>query len=348
MARVLRPISAGRFGAVLVAIAGSTACAGGPQVVRVFDGQAIAGPYIGEEAYGAYARGAVLEASGDDRNAAVAYERALDSSPESAPIWVRLGAVKCRLGTSAQPAFVEARRLDPEYAPLWREWARCSFEHGLVEPARPLAERALALDPDDEQTTLLLAAIERKLGRRDRATALLVAQGVRDSGSGAVWRAVLTSAQRTKDPSLAALARAGLDRARLPDPSTTRAASLGAAIDRALLADELDLARQLAPRARLSGSALAIRAVLVGAPRAALNQSDFVLDADPGNTDAWIAGLVAADLLGDDARFEDKLAQGLAMTTRPSGPAARLYAELLERRLGADAARAWRQATGKP
>lgn len=332
-----------------MATAAAAACARGPDVVRVFDGEARVGPYITHETYAAYARGALLEASGEYQQAEVSYEKALADSPESAAIWVRLAAVRCRLGGAIEPGLAQARRLNPDYAPIWREWALCTLERGQASEARALAERALALDPDDESTTLLLARIEEQLGNEERSAELLLAHGIRGPGSGAVWRAALDLAERTKDPTLAALARAGLDRAGLPDPTyaTQRARSraLLDAIDRALLADELDLARQLAPRARLSADALAVRAAVIGAARAALNQADFVLEADATNTDAWIAGLVAADLLDDEACFEDRLTRWSPPNTAPRPEAARLLGALLERRMGPEAARAWLQAT---
>ncbi|MBN1607724.1 MAG: tetratricopeptide repeat protein [Polyangiaceae bacterium] len=324
--------------------ASATACAS-TQVVRVFDGQATAGPYVSDETYAAYVRGALLEASGEYQSAAAAYERALVDSPESAAIWVRLAAVRCRLGATAQAELSQAYQLDPEYAPLWREWAQCSLGRGQAARARTLAERGLALDPDDDQTTLLMARIEEQLGHTERSGELLVAQGMRSSGSGAVWRAALKLAQRGKDATLARIARAGLRHAGLPDPTRAtqgaRRLALLAVIDRALLADDLDLARQLAPRARLSAGALAVRAAVVGAARAAHNQAGFVLDADPINADAWIAGLVAADLLDDEARFESSLARWSPAMGTPSPEAARLYHDLLGRRVGSAAAHAW-------
>jgi hypothetical protein len=339
------PYSPWLLGALVAVATSLTACASGSEVVRVFDGQATAGPYISDEAYGAYARGALLEASGEYTDAATAYERALDASPGSAAIWVRLAAVRCRLGASVESELTEAYRLDPEYAPLWREWAQCSLGRGQAARARTLAERALAFDPDDEQTTLVLARIEERLGNAERAGELLVAQGVRSSGYAGIWRAALELAERRKDATLARLARAGLGRAGLRDPTrathAVRSRALLAAIDRALLSNELDLARQLAPRAQLSAGALAVRAAAVGAARAAHNQADFVLDADPDNADAWIAGLVAADLLDDEARFETCLARWSASMSTPSPEAARLYRDLLDRRVGSAAARAW-------
>jgi tetratricopeptide (TPR) repeat protein len=331
-------------GLVLIA-ASATACASGTDVVRIFDGQPTVGPYISDQAYAAYARGALLEASGEYQGAATAYERALDASPESAAIWVRLAAVRCRLGEPVESVISEAYKLDPEYAPLWREWAQCSLGRGQATRALTLAERALALDPDDEQTTLIMARIEEQLGNAERSGALLVAQGLRNPGSGAAWRAALELAERKKDATLARLARSGLGRAGLPDPTRAakgaRSRALLAAIDRALLSDELDLARQLASRARLSAGTLAVRAAAVGAVRAAYNQADFVLDADPSNADAWIAGLVAADLLDDEARFADGLARWSPAMGTPSPEAARLYRDLLARRVGSAAAQLW-------
>jgi hypothetical protein len=71
-----------------------------------------------------------------------------------------------------------------------------------------------------------------------------------------------------------------------------------------------------------------------------------VLTADPDDGDAWVAALVAADLQRDAAAFERAL---LALGRHPVAPGAlgaRLFAQVLERRLGDAAAAAWLKAHG--
>jgi hypothetical protein len=75
-------------------------------------------------------------------------------------------------------------------------------------------------------------------------------------------------------------------------------------------------------------------------PLQALARAERRLAADPEDTDAWTAGLVAADLLGDEDRF-GKLLRVLGEAPLPMTKAAlaRLV-ELVGRRCGPEAAAA--------
>ena len=148
-----------------------------------------------------------------------------------------------------------------------------------------------------------------------------------------------TAAQRTS------LARAppsgGSTNAGTPEAAPPRSA-----IDRALLDGDLDRARELALRARMHASALAVRAAALGALQPALEQSALVLAADPSSSDARVAALVAADLATDAARFDRALEQLDDDPLEPGPLATWLLADLLRRRVGPDAAKAWLAARG--
>ena len=74
---------------------------GAGTVTRVSNGVAVEGRYVPPEAYAAYAKGAFLEARGDDAAALAQYRLALDHDPDAPEILARLGAVQCRLSARA-------------------------------------------------------------------------------------------------------------------------------------------------------------------------------------------------------------------------------------------------------
>jgi hypothetical protein len=102
----------------------------------------------------------------------------------------------------------------------------------------------------------------------------------------------------------------------------------------------------LALTARLSSGALALRAAAVGAATFAKEQADLVLAADPSDSDARVAAAVAADLLRDDDALARAMIDTSAGRTPLSSLACALMAELLDRRIGPDAKKAWLDAFG--
>jgi uncharacterized protein with PIN domain len=91
-----------------------------------------------------------------------------------------------------------------------------------------------------------------------------------------------------------------------------------------------------------------LRAVAVGAAFFAKDQAELVLAADPGDGDARIAAVVAADLLRDDDALTHAMAIEVSPSTTLSPLASVLMAELLERRAGPAAKKAWLEALGAP
>lgn len=307
---------------------------GGGSVTRVYWGKTVEGRFIAPEAYAHYAQGVLFEAQGDDEAADGEYRETLAIDPESIDAWARLGAVRCRMrDASAEQAFAEAESLDRHFAPLWRERARCALSQGDAQRALEHARRAVELDPSDEAASLLVVDAERRLGRSAEAERWLRALLVRDPTSRAAT-AKLAELRGPKTPEARPSARRAKSR-RSPE-----------LVDRALVHGTEAEAHRLALAQGMSLGTLALRAAVLGRTGIALSQSARVLEADPDDTDAWIAGLWAATLVADREAFERISASLGPHPTAPSPLAARLFTALVERRLGAEAARAWREASG--
>lgn len=321
-----------------------------PGVVRIVDGRPTLGRAISGQAYALYARAAQREAEGDLEGALRFYEAAAREDPDGAEIWTRVGALRCRLApTSADEAFELGKEADPAHAPLFVERARCALHRGDPPAAIAAAERAVALDPDDLDASILRAAAIERSGRGEEAVHALRALTVRHPGRAAAWLALFDLARRRGD---AALALEAARRAReiAPDlaavlrPAVPALAPL-AEIDAALRADDLGKARRLALRARLPAGELGLRAAALGRAALAREQADLVLGADPADASARIALAAAADLAGDAGALGEAMRSIPGRSTPPSPLARLLFAEVLARRAGADAARAWLDAT---
>jgi len=317
-------------------------------VVRVVDGREVPGRFVDVPAYALYVRGVVLEERGDLAGAEDAYRRALQHDPRSAHILSRLGALACRHGwASAERAFQAAAEVDPHYELLWRMRARCALRQGRLQAAAQSAELAFRLDPDQPDATLLLARVREEQQRSDEAQRLLEALVVRSPDSLEAWQA-LRELVRTQPPgALFAYAdrqvRRLLHREQPPTPRNS-GPSAAARVDDALWAGRLSTARHLATSLGVSPGELALRAVLLGRAELAREQAELVLSADPTDGDAWVALVAAADLGGGEDDVERALRR-LGARPIPPGPlGARLLGEVLDRRVGENAAEAWKAA----
>jgi tetratricopeptide (TPR) repeat protein len=315
--------------------------------VRVVDGREIEGRYIGEDAYAAYLRAADAEAHGDRVAALQYYEAAASSDTDSPEVWTRIGAVRCAASTEdprAQRAFERALGSDPEYEPAWRELARCELARGHVAEASRASDRALLLDPDCVATSVLHAEITQRSRGDTDARHELEALVVRTAGAIEAWRALRELGERTRDKDLVLRATAAI---RARNPTAPEAANLSTSarlteIDEALARGDLALARTLATRSHRLASELALRAAALGKVEIARTQAELVLGADPTDASSLIASAVAADLAKDEAGVARALVPfATSSVTPPSRLAELLFAELLERRAGASAARAW-------
>lgn len=325
------------FAAALVA-AGVASCSPEPAVARVVDGHDIDGHFIEPDAYAEFLDGALLEAQGDLKGAEAAYQRALDEDG-AAEIWASLGRVRCRTSPRASDqAFQRAKRKGKDIGPVWLADAECALERGEIARARSSAERAAALDPKNAQASLLVVR------------ALVSA---RDAEGAARW----ARAARLFYPEAAGLGTplVELERANgAPSSPTTwrplsaerRSANAIAALDRALAGDDAVGARAAALDARLDNAALALRAVELGRPAIARELAELTLAAEPGNVDARIAAIAAADLVHDDREVRRWAARLPDAHETPSTAAIRVMIALLYRRVGADAALAFARGFG--
>jgi Tfp pilus assembly protein PilF len=332
-----------RLAALALALWSAGCAFGSDSVVRVYHGREEPGRYVSHHAYAAYSEGALLEARGDLRGAASAYDRALAQDEASVEVWTRLGSLRCQLGQpDADEAFERALEIDPHYEPAWRERARCALRRGKLDQAERAAQRAFGIDPDNERTTLLLAELLERLGQPDQALLWLDAWVTRDPTSTAGHTALFELAKRRGDSVRRDRAERALELlagVRGAPESERRAAAL-ARLDDALRRGDLGEARRQAPAARASASMVALRAAALGRFELARTQARWALDADPRSADAWIAWAAAAM-----PSVQTEAPRSPGPTERdagtPSPLAVRLLADLLLRRVGASAAEAW-------
>jgi tetratricopeptide (TPR) repeat protein len=328
-----------------------------PVVVRSVGGELLVGRYVPPRAYALYAIGADAEARGKLIEALAAYEQAEGEDAESPDIWTRIGALRCRLGDAAEAedAFERALDLDPEFEPAHRERARCALAAGKLDVALRYAGEAVLLDPDRDEGILLRAEILRRLHRIDDARRELLALTILRPRAVEAWRALYALALEAKDTATAEEAARQV-RALAPRHEGALERQLPslrplAELDQALVRGDLKAARRLSRDAGLPPAEVAVRAAALGRAKEARAQGELVLGADPTSMSALVAVAVAADLEGD----EEALARawgatpGVQDAAVPPSPLARLLlAELLERRVGPEAALAWLGAAPQP
>ncbi len=322
-------------------------CQGAGGVVRVVDGRAVEGRAVDEEAYAATFRAGIFDATGDRERALVELEGALASDPDSPELLARYGEVLCRPGRESPPrpgsalsAFSRALNLDETYAPAWLGRARCLALLGRYKEALVAAELAAAQDPLDVRSTELIARLLFDAGRKSEGWAWLDGLATLAPTSPEAQRAVLAVALREHDAVRVHRARQALATLGQRLPGEAREALADAIASR-----DLPAARRAALDLRMSSGTLALE-LAQAAPELGLAQATFVLRADPTASDAWIAGLAAADELGDRARF-DELTRALATDPLPpSAEALALLGELLARHAGPDGSAAFARALG--
>jgi tetratricopeptide (TPR) repeat protein len=334
-------------------------CAAAPPVTRMVGGHVVEGRFVADGAYAAYLRGVVLETQGQLEAAMAAYGEAIEHDPESAELWTRMGVVRCAAGVTPGAAakavgpwdaFARAERIDPTYEETWTERARCHLNRGELDDAARAARAAVSLDPDRRETAILLALVLERQGHLEEARRWLNGLIARDASSIEAHEAMAAFAVRTGDEGrrLGSEEALALLRPPLSGAGVLRrgeAVSLSG-IDAAIGRGDFDRARRLALAARLSSGALALRAAALGSVSFARIEAELVLAADPADGDARVAATVAADLARDDAAFSRALS-GVPANDAPLSPLATLLmAELLSRRVGADARRAWLHGVG--
>ncbi len=322
---------------LLIACLLLTSCLGGGGVARVIDGRVERGRAVDEEAYAASLRAGVFDAEGDRERALDELERAMAADPDSPELLARYGEVSCRAGRDGAPrpgpalaAFSRSLNLDPTYAPAWLGRGRCLELMGRAREALIAAERAAEYDPLDPRATVLVARLLFAAGQRAEAWRWLDGLAALLPASAEAQRALLAAAEREHDDVREHLALGALAALGEHVPGA-EAAEFQSAVRRG----DLSAVRRAAIELRLSGAALALE-LAERAPLLGLEQAGAVLAADPTESDAWVAGLAAADELGDRERFRELLGMLAPDPLPPSPRALALFAELLARHAGDD------------
>jgi len=326
----------------LLAIA-ATGCFYG-SVVRVVDGMEVPGRFVSDVAYAAYTRGAELEAREQFDAALLAYSEASAHDPDSAEVWTRVAAMRCRLNkvAASDAAFAEAEDLAASYEPLWRARALCAEQRGELAGAIKYARLAVAIDPQRDETVLLYARLVGSKGDAAEASRWLRALSLRSPYSREVWLAVVARARADGDDAWFAHARSRLEALAEREGRDAGLAneSLWNPVDAALIGGDLQVARKRIRAARLDPRLLPARAIALGRP--ALAQSDAALrvGADPLDSDARVALALATDLLGEGAEAGEMMAK-LPHEAEPlSEVGSLMLAELLSRHVGRGASSA--------
>ncbi len=248
------------------------------------DGVRYEGRFVNPEAYAAYLLGVEREARGEYRNALSSYLEAHAEDPDSPEIWARIGAVQCAASTpargpkAAQAAFERGLRNDPDYFGNYLERARCAERAHAFKVALSDATAAVARRPEDESANLMVARLLQALGRSTEARAWLEGLQTYRTPSAAAARA-LEATRRSASPAASAA----------PNSSATSSSTSASTSSSARSAAFAELQSGRAERAR--------------------KQAQLELDADPTNSDAWIAALVACDALRDAQCFRTHRAQ---------------------------------------
>ncbi len=329
-----RPAQARAAAAFLLLVA--TACTGA-HVERVVDGESFEGRAIAPGAYASYVKADLLARAGNHGAAVAELRRALDADPASPEILTRLGELTCGGGRTAARdasglfAFDDALKRDPRFAPAYLGRARCLAALGRAREALAAAERAARLDPLNLATTETMASLLFESGRGAEAWLWLEARIAFEPSSRDAWRLLLRSARAHRDEQREKRARHALDA--LDDPGARD-------LDQALESGDLDAMRHAGIARHLHGAALALYA-LPRAPKLALAEARATLRADPNDADAWVAGLCAADLLGDEQSYTELLPMLDDAPSPPSRGALSLLTALLARRVGSEAAGAF-------
>lgn len=286
---------------VVLSLALCAGCAvGSSGVTRMANGVRYEGRFVNPEAYAAYLLGVEREARGKLGEALAAYLEAHAEDPDSPEIWARIGAVRCSSSepkagpAAARASFERGLKTDPTYYGNYFERARCAERAGDFPSALSDATASVARRPDDEPANLLVARVLRSLGQAAEARAWL-------------------EAYRSYYAATVATDRA-LKSARDPASAQAAAKSDGAS-----------------PSSARSGAFAELRS---GRTERARQQAQTELEADPSNSDAWIATLVACDALHDDQCFEAAMARLQTPSLSPSGTALGYLRELLARRAG--------------
>lgn len=313
----MTPRRAFRFAArlcVLALVGGAPACAVfNPPVARTVGGVTSEGRFIEPDAYALYAMAALYEARGAWEQALQLYQRAYDVDPRGPELKTRIGAVACKLRRFplAEESLAAALARDESYGPAWFELSQCQRTRGDLTLALAAAGQALRLDPERPETSLLAADLAEQRGDVSGAWRVRDALATHARGSAIVQRAILAAAERAGDAQRSARARRAL----------------------------AELGRSESDSPEASGIPRAVAALHRGDLPTARAEAERLLGADPGNGDALLIALCAADLAQDHEAFARLLQATRARAAPVSAELLVLLEALLGRRLGSSVAR---------
>jgi hypothetical protein len=299
-------------------LAFASACAPAPLVERVYDGHVIEGRSIEPVAYAAFLRGAIAEASGDERGALAAYREAARTDSVAPEIWTRVGAALCALDPRdrrADEAFARALAFDERYSGLWVAKAKCAVGRRDDAAVLEAARRASELDPSADGANALLARAGRTVRdptTRDALVALTETAGDRvaawdalaswaeSRGDVALWARALETLVKIAPARRDAVALAAEELAGAGEIGEARALAAAAAdaddrplseerhplaarlaVDEALTQGDANAVRLRATRARVGLEEVAARALLAGRRNLASEVASAVARADP-------------------------------------------------------------------
>jgi hypothetical protein len=285
------------------------------------------------------------EEHGDFAGAEQAYRRALLRDGQSPEILTRLGVLACRQSVPrALRLFDRAAALEP-HAPAWTARARCLAGQQSAA-ALQAALRSVQLAPSAPEANLLVARLYRENAQPELARAWLFAWLLLEPELGAGSGELQSEAALLADPQLSLLVSEVLQRhAQHADGARARAGGREppAALIAAIRAKETEHARQLATEAQITPLELSLLATANAQPELGLAQAELLLDANPGDSSALIAGLLAAAQLSGDEPLRRILREARA-DQAPPPELARAFAEVLRARIDDQAARSWSQA----
>lgn len=298
---------------VLLASVIASSCGAHLGTQRRVNGQLTMGRTIEPIAYALFAQGSTLEQQGKLQQAEDYYRRALDSDPNSAALWARMGHLRCSKGLGeSRLAFDRAESIAPQYAPTQILRSQCLELHGQWEQALRRAEQAVSLAPASWIAT--------------RQWAKLLQRTQQDEAAGRVTLGyALLYPERGQQPTIS-------DRALLhyAPPSSEWTPPLTAA-------------EQAPPVPVLSG---VLDALGKGQLSLAQQLVEPLVNSSPQDSDRLLVALSVAHQLQDSVWFE-KLLRDTEASTIPSAAQAKKHEQLLRQLVNDSASTAWARAYHK-
>jgi len=117
-----------------------------------------------------YYEGLLFKQDGKFKQALDSFEGAVASSsglPEDATVWNEIGLLYDDEGrlSAAEKCYEKAVTLDPTLARAWNNWGVCAFVREDWKTARVRFEKALEIQPDNENARLNLADLPEEAPR---------------------------------------------------------------------------------------------------------------------------------------------------------------------------------------